>query len=1122
MTGPEPADGSLQPTSKVVRILTEYLEDLEAGATVDPEELVAECPELAEPLKGCLTSLKFLQEAVSEQQSGDRNQASAVSHLIDAPILTPDSRPLTPGLGRFGDFRLVREVGRGGMGIVYEAEQISLGRRVALKVLPFAATLNARQLQRFRNEAQAAACLHHTNIVPVFGIGCEHGVHYYSMQYIEGQNLAAVIAELQRDPRPKVNGSTSAGVPALVGLDSEPAKAGTLIPAKARTSTRNSNSHEKFVNTVDDCEHATSIPEARSSILGPRSSVLAPRSAFFKMVASLGIQAAEALDHAHQLGVVHRDIKPANLLLESVPGVETLRGEPRAFATGVRLWVTDFGLARLASPGDGDGGNLTLTGDLVGTIRYMSPEQTQGRPLGVDHRTDIYSLGVTLYELLTLSPAFASGNRHELLTQIALEEPTKPRRLNSAIPAELETIVLKAMSKSPAERYATARELAADLERFLKDEPIRARRPTPIQRARKWARRHRATVWSATAALLVSLTIVAGSVGWVMRDQAAQQAKEVADRAAQQAKIVDAIEAARQFQIQGKWPEAQAAAVRANDLLEGGQWPDLAERVMALRADVRLIARLEEIRLLQADVHARQNRFALDRALPEYNKAFKEYGLDFANVTPKEAATLLQSRSRAVHGVLVVALEDWLELARPDKDKGKEAKWLEEVLPLADSDPWRQRLRAARKSKDRAELKQLAQEVDVSTQPPQILILLDRALRECGDPLWAKEGAVALLKRARETFPADFWINHDLGVALQVCQPPQYKEAIRFLTAAEALRPESPGARLNLGVALYKNGRLDEARAAFRQAIELKPDYAVAHVMLSTIFLDKGEPDKVIAACRDALKVKPDDLEAQWNIGVAQVCMGQNAEALTVWDHILGIKPDFIETHFNRASQESLRNWHDWAVSLQQAARHLKANEHAQALTDYSKSIELKAGCPDGWFNRGVCYMVLKEWDKALSDFSKAIELNPKHAGSLNNLAWLLATCADLQLRDPQRAVELANKAVELAPKEWTHWNTLGAAHYGAGNWKEAVAALEKSMELHKGGDSNDWFFLAMANWQLGKDEKARLWYEQAVAWMDKNQPQNEELVRLRADTAKLLGIAEGKRPEQGEKKPGR
>src|SRR5262249_2618580 len=188
--------------------------------------------------------------------------------------------------------------------------------------------------------------------------------------------------------------------------------------------------------------------------------------AFYRTVASLGVQAAEALEFAHQSGVVHRDVKPANLLLDA----------------GGRVWVTDFGLARL-----GTDAGLTMTGDLLGTLRYMSPEQALGQRVPVDHRTDVYSLGATLYELLTLGPACGGPTRGEVRRRIALEEPRPPRRLNPAVPAELETIVLKAMAKNPAERYATAQELADDLKRFLEDKPIRARRPSLRQRAAKWA-----------------------------------------------------------------------------------------------------------------------------------------------------------------------------------------------------------------------------------------------------------------------------------------------------------------------------------------------------------------------------------------------------------------------------------------------------------------------------------------------------------------------------------------------------------------------------------------------------------------------------------------------------------
>src|SRR5262249_20786180 len=299
--------------------------------------------------------------------------------------------------GRLGDFRILREVGRGGMGVVYEAEQISLGRRVALKVLPFAATMDPRHLQRFQNEARAAASLQHPHIVPVHAVGCERGVHYYAMQFIDGHSLGQVIEELR--------------------------------------TTKESN-HRGTENTE---KRQQTVVSSLCSLC------LCGSNDFFKRVAEWGIQAAEALEHAHSVGIVHRDIKPANLMIDSHGA----------------LWVTDFGLARTAA----DAG-LTMTGDVLGTLRYMSPEQALAKHGLVDHRTDVYSLGVTLYELLTLDRAFGGRDREELLRQIALEDPVPPRRRNKAAPVELETIVLKALEKNPADRYATAEELADDLERF--------------------------------------------------------------------------------------------------------------------------------------------------------------------------------------------------------------------------------------------------------------------------------------------------------------------------------------------------------------------------------------------------------------------------------------------------------------------------------------------------------------------------------------------------------------------------------------------------------------------------------------------------------------------------------
>jgi WD40 repeat protein/serine/threonine protein kinase len=386
-----------------------------------------------------------------------------------------------------GDFRLVREIGRGGMGIVYEAEQLSLNRRVALKVLPFAATMDPRHLQRFRNEAQAAAGLHHTNIVPVHFVGCERGVHFYAMQLIDGQTLAALIGELRQATGKEDRGSR---------IEDRGSKEEGLRPLPAQ---QPETKEDRGPGTKTDQRYP------RSSILDPQSSILDPRS-FFRAVARLGIRAAEALEHAHQLGIVHRDIKPGNLLLDG-------RGN---------LWVADFGLARL--PGDA---GLTLSGDLVGTLRYMSPEQALAQRVVIDHRTDVYGLGATLYELLTLQPVFAGKDRQELLRQIAFEEPRRLRRLNRAIPAELETIVLKALEKSPRDRYATARELAEDLRRFLENRPIVARPPSLPQRMRKWALRHKPVVRAAVVVL--ALAAVGSAVAASVFRQQQQETQDALD-----------------------------------------------------------------------------------------------------------------------------------------------------------------------------------------------------------------------------------------------------------------------------------------------------------------------------------------------------------------------------------------------------------------------------------------------------------------------------------------------------------------------------------------------------------------------------------------------------------------
>jgi serine/threonine protein kinase/WD40 repeat protein len=426
--------------SVLARLMEDYLASCEAGSPLTAAELAARYPELTEQVEACLASLEFIRRAAES-----RSRPPDGTVISDA-LSFRDSGPAGPaGPTLLGDFRILREIGRGGMGVVYEAEQISLARRVAVKVLPFAGVLDARQLQRFKNEALAAAQLDHPHIVNVLAVGSDHGTHFYAMRFIDGRTLAE---EIRREG-------------------------------------------DRGEGTGD---------------MGQR----------FRAIAALMADAADALHYAHEHGVIHRDVKPSNLMLDE-------QG---------KIWVTDFGLAHVESTA-----TLTMTGDFLGTLRYMSPEQALGK-MGVDHRTDVYSLGATLYELLTLRPVFDSDQRAVLLQQIANQSPQAPRQLDRTIPAELETITLKALEKEPAERFGTAGELASDLRRFLADQPIRARPPTLLQAARKWSRRHRPVVVASSVATAVLLVVIAAAASWAALAASAREREQKRDGLIQQIQLL--------------------------------------------------------------------------------------------------------------------------------------------------------------------------------------------------------------------------------------------------------------------------------------------------------------------------------------------------------------------------------------------------------------------------------------------------------------------------------------------------------------------------------------------------------------------------------------------------------
>jgi serine/threonine protein kinase/Tfp pilus assembly protein PilF len=1138
-------------------ILVACVEAVEKGEA--PEEVIAHYPAFAPELQRFFATRDQLERlAIPPQPTPVRPAAPGGDEDTAAAVL---------GLGELGDFRLLREVGRGGMGVVYEAEQLSLKRRVALKVLPFAAAFDARQMQRFKHEAQAAAQLHHAHIVPVHAVGCERGVHFYAMQFVEGQTLAALVRELRQ------NGGTPTG-----RAGGGAASAGALTPSGGALAT--------YAST------------------GGRH--------FFRRVAEFGRQVAEALDYAHQQGVVHRDVKPANLLVDG-------QG---------KVWVADFGLAQFQNHA-----GPTLTGDLVGTLRYMSPEQALAKRGLVDHRADVYSLGVTLYELVTLRPPFPGTDRQELLRLIAFAEPCPPRQLNHAVPVDLETVILKAMAKDPVERYATAQELAEDLRRFLEDRPVLARRPSLAQRLVKWSRRHRPLLAAAGLALVVTLMALTATAGWAFqrevgrRRQAEQRALldvkalnrlllELTDeqfprnprRKREEEQLfreavatyedfirnMGASPAVREEKALAHWhlgdfherlgnqPGAEAAYHQAVGLLEelARDAPDRpAHRQNQAKVLTSLGVVLEQRRRLAeaeaAHRHALETRQALAAGSPDDSDRRKDLAESLTRLgqvlvktgRTEEAEQLL--RQALAHREASVA-----DFPTEDKYKGDLADTRYNLGVLL----WTlKRTREAEALYLQAQ--QALREVVGRSFHPIYTVQLAHTYHHLGllrqEASRPAEAAAAYREATalRRKLTAEFaWIpDFQQGLAASLEKLGEVQAALGETREAEAtLRqalemadkllaafPEQPysrqvlaDGRLGLGVLLANTGRAREGEAALRQGVAAwqqvageVPDspghrqrLAHAHLELGEFLADQGRPREAEACFREAAahwvklvascpRVGPFRL----NLSVVHRQRGRLLQAAGRLDEAEAVGRRAVALLDGLAADFP-------AVPEYQRHRALGYTQLAALLADTPKHPETEAafgqahtltaklatGFPKAAVYQEDLAVVEDQWGRWLMTRGRPADAEPKFraavalleklcaerpAGAVypRKLAYLLATCLHPQVCDPARAVALARRAVERAPQDGYAWSVLGVARGRSGDWAGALPALEKAVALPGGGDATDRFWLALAHAHLRRPDLARPSYEAAVRWMETNRPHDRDLCRLRAEAEGLL-----------------
>jgi serine/threonine protein kinase len=1047
--------------SLVAEVADRFTEEVKQGLAPDIEEYTQRHPEIATIIRQVFPALAVLgnieagamavmpgspgsapavpgspDSSVVRGSPDPAHPASSIEHPASSVVRgSPDPAHPTSSPAMLGDFRILRELGRGGMGIVYEAEQLSLGRRVALKVLPFAAMLDGQQLARFKNEARAAATLDHPNIVAIYSVGCERGVHYHAMQLIEGQSLAEVIDALRAERKEQRAGRNNSGLPAP--------RSPLPAPAPGRPS-------------ADSGAGPPSAQQAQSpagdTVKAALSTLCTSGSAaFFRTVAELGIQAAEALDHAHQNGILHRDIKPANLLVDC-SGIGN---------NSVKLSITDFGLARM----EADAG-ITMTGDILGTLRYMSPEQALAKRAIVDHRSDIYSLGITLYELLTLEPAFSGDDRQELLKRITFDEPRPLRQASAHIPPDLATIIQKAIEKEPADRYATAKDFSDDFRAFLEHRPIVARQATLMERARKWSRRHPAAVWAISFFLLA--TTLVSAISAVLISRAYQ--RETTQRQVAQQHLGLAREAVDEMltKVASTWvPESTATSAIQEEFLQ------------------RALAIYQQLASNPPDGNPR--------------------GADAASAHERIANIQIHlGEFAAATSSLQTAVEICQELETDTEFAAARAEQLARCYRKLAHSLHRQSKSAQALNAAEQGLLLAQQVVSRKAATPQLNWELARMLYIHAELLIAQGKLAEASEAIHQAYPLVEARFRDPVISIE----------------DHVLYPQLTNLEANI---LRSQGHLDKATQLVRPAIaalwRMRSRYpdskqmlvadADLHETLGEILLDQGKPQEAVEQFRESLGFRKQRLGGRTPTEQGFTVMFDRSRPVS-WRHVEPLViADYCDTQLRLAEAlHAIGRPYEAGCVLGDAAFNAQiVNDsrrdilqfwvlHANAAAAVGEHLaERESTEAEHYFQLAAAL-----WNEVLAGFPQAQQFQSGMHGTMRDWDWFSNTHPDqVSEQGTRESLKLDNWTTAF----WNHM--LGRAWFQNEAWQDAVRHFKKSAELRKSGQAYDWLHLAMAYHHLGQHEKAKTEYDRAVTQIKEATAPDAELESLRRTAGQVL-----------------